>query len=144
MAEGRTECTAVGRQRQSFDNRLGFFNRFGVHKEDHATGLILAKPELVDLAVEMGLAEEMSGGGSAPLKLAVGGERSSATLAKPCARSGPTRLPVHRNYAELLRSHRRPIDQCIEPYWGETDLERPRLDQFSSAATSTCRTQKFT
>src|SRR6516164_1860317 len=44
---------AVGRQRQSFDNRLGFFNRCGVHKEDHATGLILAEPELVDLAVEI-------------------------------------------------------------------------------------------
>src|SRR6516162_8135626 len=44
---------AVGRQRQSFDNRLGFFNRCGVHKEDHATGLILAEPELIDLAVEI-------------------------------------------------------------------------------------------
>src|SRR5262245_13831628 len=44
---------AVGRQRQSFDYRLGFFNRCGVHKEDHATGLILAEPELVDLAVEI-------------------------------------------------------------------------------------------
>src|SRR6516164_9734521 len=46
---------AVGRQRQSFDNRLGFFNRCGVHKEDHAAGLILAEPELVDLAVEIEL-----------------------------------------------------------------------------------------
>src|SRR5215467_13277217 len=44
---------AVGRQRQSLDNRLGFFNRCGVHKEDHAAGLILAEPELVDLAVEI-------------------------------------------------------------------------------------------
>src|SRR5262249_62337581 len=44
---------AVGRQRQSFDYRLGFFNRCGVHKEDHATGLILSEPELVDLAVEI-------------------------------------------------------------------------------------------
>src|SRR5262245_17720288 len=44
---------AVGRQRQSFDNRLGFFNRCGVHKEDHAAGLILAEPELVELAVEI-------------------------------------------------------------------------------------------
>src|SRR5262245_13705065 len=44
---------AVGRQRQSFDNRPGFFNRCGVHKEDHAAGLILAEPELVDLAVEI-------------------------------------------------------------------------------------------
>src|SRR3974377_1806565 len=44
---------AVGRQRQSFDNRLGFFNRCGVHKEHDATGLILAEPELVDLAVEI-------------------------------------------------------------------------------------------
>jgi hypothetical protein len=48
------ECkVAVCRQRQSFENRLGFFNRFGVHKEDHAAGLIVAEPELVDLAVEM-------------------------------------------------------------------------------------------
>src|SRR5262245_22768674 len=44
---------AVGRQRQSFDNRLGFFNRCGVHKEDHAAWFILAEPELVDLAVEI-------------------------------------------------------------------------------------------
>src|SRR6516165_10769756 len=44
---------AVGRQRQRFDNRLGFFNRCGVHKEDHATGLVLAEPELLDLAVEI-------------------------------------------------------------------------------------------
>src|SRR6516162_11937456 len=44
---------AVGRQRQSFDNRLGFFNRCGVHKEDHAAGLILAEPELLDLSVEI-------------------------------------------------------------------------------------------
>src|SRR5262249_16844538 len=46
---------AVGRQRQSFDNRPGFFNRCGVHKEDHAARLILAEPELVDLPVEIEL-----------------------------------------------------------------------------------------
>jgi len=44
---------AVGRQRQSLDDRLGFFNRCGVHKEDHAAGLILAEPELVNFAVEI-------------------------------------------------------------------------------------------
>src|SRR5215467_7037984 len=46
---------AVGRQRQSFDNRLGFFNRCGVHKEDYAAGLILAEPKLFDFAVEIEL-----------------------------------------------------------------------------------------
>src|SRR6516162_8673088 len=44
---------AVGRQRQSFDNRLGFFQQMWSSKEDHATGLILAEPELVDLAIEI-------------------------------------------------------------------------------------------
>src|SRR3569832_3001467 len=45
---------ATSRERQRVDGCFGLVNRVGVHEKDHA-GLIVAEPELLDLAVKVEL-----------------------------------------------------------------------------------------